>query len=200
MDEDEASFGTRCSSRTGECSNSVDTTVFSMLSPSSELRLWISSGDGSCTGDEVAIVRRSVRNGRCQEVTKSRDYDLHSKMRQEVKLVRDNSHDGESIPLRLHASQGRYYNNKGTAVIGSTCIQCSFSTRRPREIRSGPCGYAEGDGGARKAGQDDRKKSLILESEKSRRVERGFHQPFTFRCTCIPQNLQSHRSSRTPGC
>ena len=51
--EIEASFGTRWSSRTGECSNRVDTTFLSALSLPSGVPLWRSSRGGSCTDDEV---------------------------------------------------------------------------------------------------------------------------------------------------
>ena len=39
VNADEASLGTRCSSRTGECSNNVDTAFFSAPHPSSGVPL-----------------------------------------------------------------------------------------------------------------------------------------------------------------
>lgn len=118
MDEDEASLGTRCSSRTGERSNSVDTTVFNTLHPSSEVLLWISSRDGSCTEDEAAIVRSSVEDGGCQDLRTTRMDDsgevmerkisLHGTLRDEISSIKlasimlTNSHDGDYIPLYLH--------------------------------------------------------------------------------------------------
>ena len=63
MDEEETSSGTRCSWRTSECSNSIDTAFFSALHPSSEVLLWISSRDGIWTEGEAAIL--SV--GECAE-------------------------------------------------------------------------------------------------------------------------------------
>lgn len=66
---DEASFGTRCSSRTGECSNSVDTTFFSTSNGLSELMLLlISSRDGCCAEGGVAIVPSKCVRWKVQRV------------------------------------------------------------------------------------------------------------------------------------
>ena len=44
---------------------------------------------------------------------------------------------------------------------------------------------------------ESREKSLTPESESRGGETGGQHQSFTFRCTCIPRNAQTHRSSRT---
>lgn len=60
----EAGSGTKCSSRTGECSNSIDGTVFFSIPLSILGALMNLVEDGSCTEDEPVIVHRSLRRAR----------------------------------------------------------------------------------------------------------------------------------------
>ena len=75
-EEEDPRFGTRWSSRTGECSNSVDTTVSSALHPSSEVLLWISLRDGSCTGGGATMIgdrsveSRELKRPKCELITR----------------------------------------------------------------------------------------------------------------------------------
>ena len=55
--EDGQRFGTMCSSRTGECSNIVDTTVSSVIHPPSEVLSWISSRLDGEWGLEISETR-----------------------------------------------------------------------------------------------------------------------------------------------